>query len=220
MQKAKRILGLFLTVCLVFALSACGEGGIPAEGNTNGLQTPSAAETNPPAGSQTVEQNQPSPANTGALVAYFSATGNTKAVAEQLANITGAELYEILPADPYTSEDLDYGNEQSRTSLEMDNPDARPQIGSEPIAIEQYSTLYLGYPIWHGQAPRIMSTFVESYDFDGITVIPFCTSGGSGIGASGEQLAALAGSGTWLAGERFSGSASASDLQAWLNAMQ
>lgn len=154
------------------------------------------------------------------LVAYFSATGNTESVAESIARVTGGDLYEILPAEPYTEEDLDYGNEQSRTSLEMNDPDARPEIGSDPITLDGYSTIYLGYPIWHGQAPRIMSTFVENNDFDGITVIPFCTSGGSGIGSSADTLAEQAGSGSWLEGERFSAGVSEDELRSWIDTVQ
>ena len=104
--------------------------------------------------------------------------------------------------------------------MEMNDPDARPEIGSETISLEGYSTLYIGYPIWRGEAPRIMSTFVESYDFDCITVIPFCTSGSSGMGESGDNLAQLAGSGTWLAGERFSGSVSEEELKEWIESVQ
>ena len=140
-------------------------------------------------------------------MAYFSATGNTKGIAEQIAGLTGGDLYEIIPAEPYTDEDLDYSDSQSRTSLEMDDPDARPEISSEAISISEYAVLYLGYPIWHGQAPRILSTFAESYDFDGLTIIPFCTSGGSGIGSS------------WLDGERFSAGAARETLADWIDGL-
>ncbi len=153
------------------------------------------------------------------LVVYFSATGTTKGVAEKIADITNADIAEIVPAKSYSSEDLDYNDKQSRTSVEMNDPDARPEIGSERIPLENYSVLYLGYPIWWGEAPRIMSTFVESYDFDGITVIPFCTSGGSSIGKSGEVLAEQAGSGTWLSGERWNGGASEEELQSWIDGL-
>ena len=126
------------------------------------------------------------------------------------------DLYEITPAEPYTAEDLDYTNSESRTSLEMADPDARPALGGAALSLEGYDTLYLGYPIWHGQAPRILSTFAEQYDFDGLTVIPFCTSGSSGIGSSAGELAMQAGSGTWLEGQRFSADVSEEELQTWL----
>ena len=96
----------------------------------------------------------------------------------------------------------------------------RPEIGSDPVSLEGYSTIYIGYPIWWGEEPRIMDTFVESYDFDGITMIPFCTSGGSGIGMSGKNLESNAGSGSWLEGERLDGGASEEDIQAWIDGLQ
>src|SRR5699024_3264486 len=149
-------------------------------------------------------QQQPDGAQSDVLVVCFSATGNTRAVAEKLAALLDADLYEIVPAEPYTEEDLDYGDSQSRTSQEMDDPDARPAIAGELPDLTGYTTLYLGYPIWHGEAPRILATFVESCDLTGLTVRPFCTSGSSGISRSAEGLEALAGAGTWLEGARFS----------------
>ena len=151
-----------------------------------------------------------------ALVCYFSATGNTEAVAEKLMIYAGADLYKIKPEEPYTDADLDYSDDQSRTSVEMNDPDARPAIGGEDVSLDGYNVVFLGYPIWWGEAPRIMSTFVESHDFDGITVIPFCTSGGSGIGDSAEILEEQAGSGTWLEGTRFDGDASDEEVQEWV----
>lgn len=160
------------------------------------------------------------PAAEKVLVAYFSCTGTTGGVARKLANVTGGDLYEIVPAEPYTAEDLDYGDRSNRATYEQDHPDSRPKIGSERVDLAGYTTLYLGYPIWWGMAPRILCTFVESYDFTGITVIPFCTSGSSGIGASGSDLAKLAGAGDWLNGARHSGSISESALRDWVNGMK
>ena len=111
------------------------------------------------------------------LVAYFSATGTTKGVAERIAAVTGGDLYEILAADPYTDDDLNYNDKSSRSTSEQNDKNARPEIGSEDISLEGYTTLYLGFPIWWGEEPRILDTFVEKYSFEGITVIPFCTSG-------------------------------------------
>ncbi len=153
------------------------------------------------------------------LVAYFSATGTTKGVAERIAAVTGGDIYEILAATPYTDEDLNYNDSSSRSTSEQNDKNARPEIGSEDISLEGYTTIYLGFPIWWGEEPRILDTFVEKYNFDGITVIPFCTSGGSGIGRSGPNMEALAGSGTWLEGERFSGNVSEADLQSWIDGL-
>ena len=154
------------------------------------------------------------------LVAYFSCTGTTRSVAKKLAKVTGADLYEIVPAEPYTDEDLDYGDDSTRATWEQNHPETRPKLGGKALKLKGYTTLYLGYPIWWGMAPRIMCTFVERYNFTGITVIPFCTSGSSGIGDSGDELARLAGTGNWLKGARHSGSISEKELRAWVEGLR
>ena len=159
-------------------------------------------------------------AHSDVLVAYFSATGTTKGVAERIAAVTGGDLYEILAADPYTADDLNYNDRSSRSTSEQNDKNARPEIGSVDLSLEGYTTIYLGFPIWWGEEPRILDTFVEKYSFEGITMIPFCTSGGSGIGRSGPNMEALAGSGTWLEGKRFSGNVSEADLQAWIDGLK
>ena len=159
-------------------------------------------------------------AHSDILVAYFSATGTTKGVAERIASVTGGDLYEILAQEPYTADDLNYNDQSSRSTTEQNDKDARPGIGSENISLEGYTTIYLGFPIWWGEEPRILDTFVEEYNFEGITVIPFCTSGGSGIGRSGPNMEALAGSGTWLEGKRFSGNVSEADLESWIDSLK
>ena len=150
------------------------------------------------------------------LVVFFSATGNTKKVAEKIAEITDADIYEILPAQPYSKEDLNYNDKNSRATKEQNDKNARPVIGSEKIDISGYSTVFLGFPIWWGEEPRIMDAFVEQYDLSGKTMIPFCTSGSSGIGNSGSNLEKLAKSGTWLNGRRFAGNVSESEIRAWI----
>ena len=203
-----------MTACL----AACAAGSVPEPSGESG-----PAETEPPGDEQ---QEAPALPEDGAgtdaqdtqksvLVVVFSATGNTRGVAEKIAALTGADLAEIIPAEPYTSEDLNYSDRTTRTSLEQNDPSARPELAGD-ISLAGYSTVYLGYPIWWGQAPRILSTFVESHSFDGITVIPFCTSGSSDIGQSGETLAAQAGSGTWLQGRRFPGSVTEDVLRQWI----
>ena len=159
-------------------------------------------------------------AHSDVLVAYFSATGTTKGVAERIAAVTGGDLYEILAADPYTADDLNYNDRSSRSTSEQNDKNARPEIGSVDLSLEGYTTIYLGFPIWWGEEPRILDTFVEKYSFEGITVIPFCTSGGSGIGRSGPNMEALAGTGTWLEGKRFSGNVSEADLQSWIDSLK
>ncbi len=150
---------------------------------------------------------------------YFSATGTTKGVAEKIASITGGDLYEIKAAQEYTDADLNWNDSSSRSTKEQNDSSVRPEIGSEAVSFDGYTTIYIGYPIWWGEEPRIMDTFVESYSFDGITVIPFCTSGSSGIGRSGKNLAENAGSGNWLDGQRFGAGASESDIRSWIDSL-
>ena len=154
------------------------------------------------------------------LVVYFSATGTTKGVAEKIAAIENAELYEIKAAQEYSTADLDWNDEKSRTTLEQKDKKVRPAIGSEPLSLEGYSKIYVGFPIWWGEEPRILDTFVESYNFDGITMIPFCTSGSSDVGRSDKNLAEHAGSGDWRKGQRFGGNVSDEKLRAWIDGLK
>ena len=156
---------------------------------------------------------------TDVLVAYFSATGNTENIAEHLQAILGADLYEIVPEEPYTSADLDYTDSSSRSQVEGRNPDARPAISGSVENMEDYEVIFLGYPIWNGQAPKIISTFLETYDFDGKTIVPFCTSGSSGIGSSARNVEGLTSGAAWLDGQRFSGSASRDAVEQWVNGL-
>ena len=151
------------------------------------------------------------------LVIYFSATGTTKGVAEKIAALTDADIFEIVPAVPYTSADLNWNDRNSRTSVETDDPSCRPEIDGEPVDLEGYSTIFIGYPIWWGDIPRIMSTFVESYDFGEITMIPFCTSASSGVGQSDKHLEEQAGSGKWQKGTRLQGNISEEALLSWIS---
>ncbi len=134
------------------------------------------------------------------LVAYFSASGTTKKVAERLANAVGADLFEIRPAVPYTRADLDWTNNHSRSSVEMNDPHSRPEIAARCEDMAAYDTVYLGFPIWWYVAPTIIDTFLEQYDFSGKTVIPFATSGGSGMGKTVEVLKKVCSNATWKAG--------------------
>lgn len=177
------------------------------------------ADTNTGDTDENVDQNQ---TGTGkdTLVVVFSATGTTKGVAEKIAAITDADFYEIIPAEPYSDADLNWNDRKSRTTIEQNDDSSRPAIGSETLSLEGYKTIYIGYPIWWAIEPRIMDTFVESYNFDGITMIPFCTSGSSGIGKSGKNLEKNAGSGNWLDGARFKGNVSEADLQKWIDSLR
>lgn len=139
-------------------------------------------------GTQVTETDK---AGTKALVVYFSATGNTKAVAETLTELTGANIYEIVPEQRYTDEDLNYNDRTTRATVEQNDPDARPAIQGSITDFEQYDVIYVGYPIWWGDMPRILYTFFDEYDFNGKTIAPFCTSGGSGLSGTPGTIAEL-----------------------------
>ena len=152
------------------------------------------------------------------LVAYFSAGGVTRAVAERLAAAAGADLFEIRPAVPYTAADLDWNNKNSRSSVEMSNPGSRPEIAQRLEGMEGYDTVFVGFPIWWYVAPSIVRTFLESYDFSGKTLIPFATSGGSGLGKTLEQLKPLCPGALWKEGRMLTG-ASEQDIKNFLAAL-
>ena len=201
----RRIVTVIAMVMMLAVITACGK---TAQQETTGAQE-TARNTSGAA-----------PAHSEVLVAYFSATGTTNKVAEKIASITGGDLYEIVPAEPYTTEDLNYNDRSSRSTKEQNDKSARPAIGSEDVSLTGYTTIYLGFPIWWGEEPRILDTFVEKYSFEGITVIPFCTSGSSGIGRSGPNMKALAGTGNWLDGKRFGANVSEADLKSWIDGLK
>lgn len=150
-----------------------------------------------------------------ALVAYFSASGVTAGLAERLAKAAGADLFEIAPEVPYTKADLNWMDKKSRSTVEMNDRSCRPAIGSKVENMDQYETVFVGFPIWWYREPSIIDTFMESYDFTGKTVIPFATSGGSGLGDSAENMQALAPKAKVTDGNRFPGRASEAELKAW-----
>ncbi len=160
------------------------------------------------------------PTDSNILVACFSATGNTWPLAEYAAEYLNADLFRIEPEEPYTAEDLNYNDNNSRANKEMNDNACRPALAETVENMEQYDAVILAFPIWWGQAPRIIETFIEAHDLSGKTVLCFCTSGSSGYGRTGEILAALADdTATWLEGRRFSASASAEQIQKWLQEM-
>ena len=226
----KRTLSLFLTVALMLTLAACGSKGgqdstssSPApEGNTPTSTAPEIPPANQPEDSDPTEDQTPEGTDDGekkVLIAYFSATNNTENIANHLNDILDADLYEIVPETPYTADDLNYNDSSSRSSQEMNDPDSRPVISDSVENMEQYDVIFLGYPIWWGEAPRIINTFLESYDLSGKTIAPFCTSASSPLGSSATKLQDLTDSATWLEGQRFSGGASVSDVQSWVDSL-
>lgn len=153
------------------------------------------------------------------LVAYFSATNTTEGIAEHIANGLNADLYEIVPEVPYTEADLNYNDSNSRTSIEMNDPNARPEISGSVENMQQYDIVFVGYPIWWGEAPQIINTFIEKYDFSGKTIVPFCTSGSSGIGSSAADLEQHTSGASWLEGNRFNGSDSQDTILKWVDSL-
>ena len=153
--------------------------------------------------------------NKKVLVAYFSASGVTAKVANKLAKATGADLFEIKPAKPYTTADLDWTNKKSRSSVEMADRNSRPKIANKVVDMNKYDVIFVGFPIWWYREPSIIDTFMESYDFSGKQIIPFATSGGSGMGDSGSIMQKLAPKSTVDIGKRFSSSVSENDLKSW-----
>ncbi len=167
------------------------------------------------------QPSTPDTEETNALVVYFSATGNTEAVAGYIADTLGADTFEITPAEPYTADDLNWNDPESRVVYEYENPDARDValVTDTPENWEDYDTVFIGYPIWWGVAAWPVSSFVETNDFTGKTVIPFCTSSSSGLGDSGTLLEELAGTGEWLDGQRFRSSASETEVADWVTGL-
>ena len=153
--------------------------------------------------------------NKKVLVAYFSASGVTAGVADKLSKAIGADLFEIKPAEPYTNADLDWTNKKSRSSVEMADKNSRPAIANKVADMSKYDVIFVGFPIWWYREPSIIDTFMESYDFSGKQVVPFATSGGSGMGNSGSIMQKLAPKAKVDSGKRFSSGVSESDLKTW-----
>ena len=222
----KKLTALLLSVVLVLSLAACGSANKPASSTT---QPETSAPTEQPA-TEPSESSSTAPAEsepetqpeTGkTLVVYYSASGNTERVARDIAEAAGADLFEIVPTEVYTSDDLDWTNPDSRVSREHDDESLRdvPLTTTEVADWDSYDTVFIGYPIWWGIAAWPVDTFVKNNDFTGKTVIPFATSSSSGMGQSGSLLADMAGTGDWQEGQRFSSGVSGDDVQSWVNGL-
>lgn len=200
----KKTITILLSLFMILGLAACGKSADQTEqSSTERNAVESTINDIPPAENRDTdavestdipekqpegETEIPNVQEKKILVAYFSATNTTKGVAENLADGIGADLYEIVPETPYTDADLNYKDNNSRTTIEMNDPDARPVISSSVENMEQYDVIFLGYPIWWGDAPMAVYSFLESYDLSGKTIIPFCTSGGTGISGSVKNI--------------------------------
>ena len=228
----KKIIALFTSMLLVCSLAACGNTENPSTPDTqmpvrtddaskpDTASTPSEPDTTPTE-NETNPTDAPEPTNkTGGktLVVYYSASGNTEDAANYIAEATGGDLFQLIPADDYTDADLNYRDSDSRVVYEHDHPEAR-EVALEENTVEnwdEYDTVFIGYPIWWGIAAWPVDGFVKANDFTGKTVIPFCTSASSGLGDSGKLLEEMAGTGNWLEGQRFSSGVSEQTVQEWI----
>ena len=231
----KKIFAIIVCLAMALTLAACGD--TPTENVTpaDSPETENAAESaedvpeNPeetpaesPAETST-ESPEETPAEGGkTLVVYYSATNNTEAVAGYIAEATGADIFELIPTEPYTSADLDWTDHDSRVSREHDDESLRAVEleNAVPDNWGDYDTVFVGYPIWWGIAAWPVNGFIAANDFSGKTVIPFCTSSSSGLGESGELLAEAAGTGNWLEGQRFRSGAHEDDVKDWVAGLE
>lgn len=207
----KKTAAILMMIFMVFTLVACNS-------------TPNESSSQPKTDSQSVtdetkeQTNSETAKNEKVLVVYFSATGSTEKVAKAIAEASDAALFEIEPKEPYTSDDLSWSDDNSRVSREHNNPDLQnvELVSTSVPNWENYDTVFVGYPIWWGDAAWPVNTFIKANNFDGKTVIPFCTSASSDIGDSGKNLADLAKTGDWQTGRRFSSNADTSEVKAWV----
>ena len=210
----KKLTAFFMSLVLVFGLTSCGANGNPSS-------TSSASSSEPAVSSSEPSESEPETQTGKTLVVYYSASGNTKRVAEDIAEAVSADLFEIVPTEVYTSDDLNWTNADSRVSREHDDESLRdvPLTTTEVPDWDSYDTVFIGYPIWWGIAAWPVDGFVKANDFTGKTVIPFATSSSSGMGQSGSLLADMAGTGDWQEGQRFSSVVSSADVQAWVDGL-
>ncbi len=201
MKKKVKVMMSLLLVCSVAACSS----------NTESDPEPTASSSEP----QTTQTEQ------NALIVYYSATGNTENIANYIADITGGDLFELEPVEAYSDDDLNWNDENSRVVSEYENEEERDieLVSTTVDNWESYDVVYIGYPIWWGIAAWPVNGFIEANDFEGKTVVPFCTSSSSGLGESGELLEEMAGSGNWLEGERFTSSTSESEVETWISGL-
>lgn len=226
-MKTKKIAAVLLTCIMAIGLMAgCGASNTNQSASNNDSQSTSTnqsgneeADTNSENTTDTTENT--STGNGKTLVVYYSASGNTKDVAEKIAKITEADLFEIEPVEPYTDDDLDWTDDDSRVSREHDDESLRDVelVSTTVDNWDSYDTVYIGYPIWWGIAAWPVDNFVKENDFTGKTVIPFCTAATSGIDDSGNLLEEMTGTGDWKEGERFHGGASESDISSWIDSL-
>lgn len=216
----KKLIALLLSLMLVFSLAACGNNPQAAE-TEPATSTPVSEETQEPETSEETEAADTESTGGKTLVVYYSASGNTENVSNVIAKTLGADLFELEPVEPYSNDDLNWTNDDSRVTREHENEDERDVelVSATVDNWSEYDTVFIGYPIWWGSAAWPVDEFIETNDFTGKTVIPFATSASSGMGQSGELLAEMAGTGDWQEGQRFRSGASEDDIVAWVEGL-
>lgn len=216
----KKLIALLLSLMLVFSLAACGNNPQAAE-TEPATSTPVSEETQEPETSEETEAADTESTGGKTLVVYYSASGNTENVSNVIAKTLGADLFELEPVEPYSNDDLNWTNDDSRVTREHENEDERDVelVSATVDNWSEYDTVFIGYQIWWGIAAWPVDEFIETNDFTGKTVIPFATSASSGMGQSGELLAEMAGTGDWQEGQRFRSGASEDDIVAWVEGL-
>ena len=219
----KKIFAILLCVTMVFSLAACsGQNEQSSQGSSGSNGSQLAEQPVEPSASETSSETLSGTSGGKTLVVYYSATNNTEAVAGYIADAMGADLFELVPVEPYTSDDLDWTNRDSRVSREHDDESLRvvELTNAVPDNWDEYDTVFIGYPIWWGIAAWPVDGFISANDFTGKTVIPFCTSSSSGLGESGELLRDAAGTGDWLEGQRFQSRVSEEEVKEWVSGLE
>ena len=218
-MKSKKLLSIILAgVTAIGLMSGCGSTNQNSSSSNNDNKN---ANNTAESDSNVADDTTAASSNGKTLVVYYSATGNTKNVAETIAQVTGGDLFEIEPKEPYTDDDLDWTNDDSRVSREHEDESSRDVelTSTEVPDWDSYDTVYIGYPIWWGIAAWPVDSFVKANDFTGKTVVTFCTATSSGIGQSGDLLEEMAGTGNWISGERFRSGATEDDIRAWIDGL-
>ena len=210
----KKLFSIIMSILLIVSLTACGSQNADHSGGQSGTLE------NLQSGSGNAEAEMPSNEASGkkTLVVYYSATENTKKAAEHIASVTGGDLFELVPVKPYSREDLNWNDENSRVVYEYEHP-AERKVALTTVTVDNFDkddTVFIGYPIWWGIAAWPVNGFIEANDFTAKTVIPFCTSASSGLGDSGKLLKEAAGTGNWLEGKRFSSGVSETEVSEWI----
>lgn len=210
----KKSLVIFISIFMILTLVACGKTS-SNESSSNENSTKTTEES-----TNETTNNNTETKNTNTAVVYFSATGTTKEIAEKISKISNADIFEIMPKEPYSTDDLNYNNDDCRANKEMNDGSSRPAIKNDLSAITKYDTIYIGYPIWWGSNPRIIETFMDSYDLSGKKVYTFCTSGSSDIEQSINNLKKLHPNVNIISGKRFSSNASEDNIKEWIDSLK